>query len=386
VNVAVVLPELDPRSGGGFTFQQTLFKTLRALEHQTTHRFVYYVAERPDRTTGRIVAFRNSRRAAAARRSIRLLRDFQDRDLGVRLFAPRTWFERSLDANGVDLVWFATPFAQDCDRPYVFTVWDIEYLDQPWFPEVSRDGDWQRRHSHYSRYVPMATRVIVPSEAGREQLLRHFSLGPERVLVLHHPTPALADGEEAPDVLASHGIKPPYVFYPAQYWAHKNHVTLLDALRELPEFRLVCVGSDKGALRRVRRLVEEHGLGDRVHLLPFVSTSELVGLYRNAFALTYLSYFGPENLPPLEAFALGCPVVCADIPGAREQLGEAALFVPPADPRALAKAVTRLDDANVRELLVESGRRRAAELTSEAYVRGVFGFLDDFEPVRRCWS
>jgi glycosyltransferase involved in cell wall biosynthesis len=386
VNVAVVLPELDPRSGGGFAFQQTLFETLLALEQETAHRFVYYVAEPPDGTSGRMVAFRNSRRAAAARRSIQLLRDFQDRSLGARLLSPRTWFERSLDAHDIDLVWFATPYAQDCQRPYLFTVWDIEYLDQPWFPEVSQDGDWMRRHSHYSRYVPMATRVIVPSEAGREQLLRHFSLGRERVLVLHHPTPALAGVEEAPDVLASHGIEPPYLFYPAQYWAHKNHATLLEALRRLPELRLVCVGSDKGALGHVRRLVDEHGLRDRVHLLPFVSTSELVGLYRNAFALTYLSYFGPENLPPLEAFALGCPVVCAEIPGAREQLGEGALFVPPADPGAVANAVTSLSDASVRARLVESGRQRAAELTSDAYVRGVFGFLDEFEPVRRCWS
>jgi glycosyltransferase involved in cell wall biosynthesis len=386
VKVAVVLPEVDPHSGGGFAFQQTLFETLRTLEHETSHRFVYYVAGHSAGSESRIVRFHNSIWTAAGRRSAQLLRDFQDRGLGTRLLAPRTWFERSLDDNDVDMVWFATPFAQDCERPYLFTVWDIEFLDQPWFPEVSRDGEWQRRHRHYARYVPMATRVIVPSEAGRDQLLRHFSIGPERVLVLHHPTPALAGVADAPGVLTSYGLDTPYLFYPAQYWAHKNHATLLGALRKLRELQLVCVGSDKGALEHVRRLVDQHGLSDRVHLLPFVTMGELVALYRNAFALTYLSYFGPENLPPLEAFALGCPVVCAEIPGAREQLGDAALFVPPADPDAVAEAVTRLRDPSLRERLVEAGRVRASTLTSEAYVRGVFAFLDDLEPVRRSWS
>jgi glycosyltransferase involved in cell wall biosynthesis len=392
VNVAVVLPELDPRSGGGFAFQETLFATLRALEGETAHQFVYYSPQIPDAADESFVRFRNDKRAAAGRRFIQLVRDCQDRSLGLRVFAPRTWFERALRRNRIDLVWFATPFAQDCERPYIFTVWDLEFLDQPWFPEVSRDGEWQRRDRHYSRYIPPATRVIVPSEAGRDQLLRHFSLSPERVLVLHHPTPGFADADsDAGDVGGKYGIQSPYLFYPAQYWSHKNHVTLLHALKKINEegserFEVVCVGSDKGAFGHVQRLVGELGLDKEVRLLNFVPNDELVWFYRNAFALTYLSFFGPENLPPLEAFALGCPVVCGDIPGAREQLGDGALFVPPSDSEAVAEAVLRLRDDELRRRLVDAGRERAQEFTSEAYVRGVFRFLDEFELVRKCWS
>ena len=386
MKVAVVLPELNPQSGGGFAFQKALFDALVTLESETDHRFVYYVAERPAGGLRNVVELRNTTGAAAARRLAQLVRDAQDRGFGARAAAPRTWFEKSLSRNGVDLVWFATPFAQDCERPFIFTVWDIEFLDQPWFPEVSREGEWQRRHRHYARYIPQATRVIVPSEAGREQLLRHFSIGAERVLVLHHPTPTFGVGADPDVVVRKLGIESPYLFYPAQYWSHKNHVTLLEALRRLDGFRLVCVGSDKGGLDHVRRLVDGLGLAQRVRTLGFVDTDELVALYRGAFALSYLSYFGPENLPPLEAFALGCPVVCADIPGAREQLGEGALFVPPADAGAVAAAVLSLRDDDLRARLVDAGRERAQIFTSEAYVRGVVAFLDEFEAVRRCWA
>jgi len=386
VKVAVVLPELNVQSGGGFAFQETIFDALVSLEPETQHTFVHYVAELAGNAPANVVKLRNTTPAAAGRRVAQLVRDAQDRGFGARAMAPTTWFEKSLERNGIDLVWFATPFAQDCERPYIFTVWDLEFLDQPWFPEVSRDGEWQRRHRHYSRYIPQATRVIVPSESGREQLLRHFSIGTERVLVLHHPTPKFGEGVDPGAVLRKHGVEEPYVFYPAQYWSHKNHATLLDALMRLNGFQLVCVGSDKGALAHVRGLVEQLGLADRVRLLGFVEREELVVLYRGAFALTYVSYFGPENLPPLEAFALDCPVICAEIPGAREQLGEAALFVPPADASALAEAVKRLHDDGLRARLVGLGRERAQRFTSEDYVRGVFDFLDEFEPVLRCWS
>ena len=131
-------------------------------------------------------------------------------------------------------------------------------------------------------------------------------------------------------------LRAPYLLYPAQFWSHKNHATLLRALALLPEYTLACVGSDKGYLDHVRGLARELGVLDRVRFLGFVETDELVALYRGAHALVYLSFFGPENLPPLEAFALGCPVVQADVAGAREQLGDAALLVPPTDPRAVA--------------------------------------------------
>ena len=95
--------------------------------------------------------------------------------------------------------------------------------------------------------------------------------------------------------------------------------------RRAHDYELVLVGDDKGQAGHVASLVREMGLSDSVHQLGFVETEELVALYRGAHSLLYLS-FGPENLPPLEAYALGCPVVASDVPGAREQLGEAALL------------------------------------------------------------
>ena len=182
-----------------------------------------------------------------------------------------------------------------------------------------------------------------------------------------------------------------YLFYPAQFWAHKNHINLLHAVDRLANvygrsLDAVFVGADHGNLEHVKSVCSRLGLAGRVHFLGFVPRDDLVSLYREAFALSYVTFFGPENLPPLEAFALGCPVIASNVSGASEQLGDAAIFVDPRSPDDIASAVVRLrDEAGLRERLLVSGKEIARERSSESFVTGALAFLDDFEAVRRCW-
>jgi glycosyltransferase involved in cell wall biosynthesis len=150
---------------------------------------------------------------------------------------------------------------------------------------------------------------------------------------------------------------------------------------------LVFVGSNPGNLGHVRRVADELGLSKQTYFLGFVPREDLVDLYRHAFALTYVSFFGPENLPPLEAFALYCPVIASDVAGAREQLGDAALLVDPKDEEQMAKAIRSLhSDAVLRETLLKRGAERARKWTGDDFVRNVYAILDEFEPIRGRWD
>jgi glycosyltransferase involved in cell wall biosynthesis len=389
MKVAVVFYGLTPHGGGVFTFQRSLMDTLRALEPGSRHDFVFYSAGTPSGDP-RVIDIPVTRPAAVRKRGVEVVRAVQDRFSMPRV-TSRTWFERSLDEQGVDMVWFAANYAEDCGRPFLFTLFDLGHLVHPYFPEVSAHGEWERRHHHFSRNLPRAAGVIVPNEAGKQQLVRHYAIEDERIICLPHPTPEFALHDDGDDGDAQRrerlGVRGRYLFYPAQFWAHKNHYNALRALSALDaDYRLVFVGSDKGQEGHVSELVDELGLADRVQTLGFVETNDLVALYRGAHALLYPSFLGPENLPPLEAFALGCPVVASEVPGAREQMGDAALLVSPIDPEAMAAAVRRLEDEDERVRRVELGRRRAEQLTAEGYVRGVFAFLDEFEHIRRCWA
>ena len=150
---------------------------------------------------------------------------------------------------------------------------------------------------------------------------------------------------------------------------------------------LVLVGADRGTRAHVLREAEGLGVGGRIHILGFVDRDTLVALYQQAEALLFPSLFGPDNLPPLEAMALGCPVVAARVDGAEEQLGDAALLVDSLDASAYATAIRSLrDDPAMRAALVARGHIRARRWTATQYAAAGLALIDEhIAPVRALW-
>jgi glycosyltransferase involved in cell wall biosynthesis len=168
-------------------------------------------------------------------------------------------------------------------------------------------------------------------------------------------------------------------------------VNLLLALKELRDagtaIPLVLTGADYGNKVYVESTIDLLGLHDQVKILGFVDRKTLTALYQNALALTYVSFFGPENLPPLEAFALNCPVIASKVDGAEEQFGDAAILVDPANVDEIAAAIEKVyKSESLRKELAEKGKRRAASWTSIDFVRGALEIIKEFEPIRRTWG
>jgi glycosyltransferase involved in cell wall biosynthesis len=88
------------------------------------------------------------------------------------------------------------------------------------------------------------------------------------------------------------------------------------------------------------------------------------------------TFFGPTNIPPLEAWHLGRPVITSDIKGLREQNGDASVLVDPRSPQALAEAMTKVwrDEAFCAGL-VERGRKRLATYSWGTFIDSVTAVL-----------
>jgi glycosyltransferase involved in cell wall biosynthesis len=187
-------------------------------------------------------------------------------------------------------------------------------------------------------------------------------------------------------------IKGDFLLDPAQFWPHKNHVNLLRALdvlrqRDGLKLNLVLTGSDKGNQHYVRDKVREWELSDQVFDLGFVAREELNALYRGALALIFPSFFGPDNIPPLEAFALGCPVLASRIAGAEEQLRSAAMLFDPTDPTDIADKVLAVrSDPALRNRLREEGLKIAQIRSPEGYIAQIDEIMNDFAAIRQCWG
>jgi glycosyltransferase involved in cell wall biosynthesis len=240
-----------------------------------------------------------------------------------------------------------------------------------------------------------ASFVVCGTETGKREIEHFYQVPGERIRILPLPAPQWAlesPASHGDRICVKHRIPEEYLFYPAQFWPHKNHVGLLLAVRHLRDrhglvLPVVLVGTDMGNQAYIQQTVNDLDLTRQVYFLGFVSREDLACLYRNACALVYPSFFGPDNLPPLEAFALGCPVIAADVSGARELLGDGALFVDPRRPEHIAEAIKLIhDDRTLRENLVQRGLARASKWTGREYIKGIFSILDAFEAIRRTWS
>lgn len=289
-------------------------------------------------------------------------------------------------------MWFIVPLYMPVEVPFIFTMWDYAHRDHPYFPEVAQAGEWEARENYYTGVLKKAAYILIGTEAGKEELAAYYNLKKDRIRVIPFSTPQLdfvpADDTARAEVLCHK----PYILYPAQFWPHKNHIIILKAIKILRDsyaitLPVVFCGSDKGNLEYIKEKTEEYSLKDSVHFLGFVSLPELIRLYKDAFALVYATYFGPANLPPLEAMSLGCPVIASDISGASEQLGDAALYFPPESEAALAEALLKLlHQPDARQALIEKGFLQAAKYQNENYIKGIFKIIDDFAALRECWS
>lgn len=390
MRVAVFLDRYRPEDGGAFTMQADIFQALCRTAAKGKHQFVVVSLpsaeiENAAKTAG-MEWLAYSGPGLFEKISSFLVRTFPSLKKG-RL--GQNSLDSLLRNEGVELIWFVSPRAFETNLPYLTIVLDLQHRKQPWFPELRDRAEWETRERLLVPFLRKATGIVVGTEAGRREVSDFFRVPVERVYILPHPTPAYALNAAHMGNLPA-GLEPGYLFYPAQFWAHKNHVNLLLALKQLRDegktIRLVLTGSDYGNLAHIRQTISDLELQNQVNVLGFVSTQEMIALYQNALALTYVSFFGPENLPPLEAFALGCPVIAARVDGAEEQVGESALLVDPAKPEEIASAIRRVhEDASLRNELIEKGKARATNWTADHFIQGVLKIIDDFAPIRRNW-
>jgi len=307
------------------------------------------------------------------------------------------FFEKKLRFLHLAMLWFLSPHPYTQELPYALTVWDIQHRLQPWFPEVSNNGVWMQRELLTISHLQRATLLITGNNVGAMQISSAYSISLDRILVNSLPVPSDAveyrHNQNASETIRSwrDGIGQ-FILYPAQFWAHKNHKVLLDAIAQLAASsekvpKLVFTGSNKGNLEYIQDLTHQLKIDGYVINLGFVDRTDLLYLYSEASALVFPSMFGPDNIPPLEAMAIGCPVLVASDLGIREQLGSAAMHLSPTDPLEWADAITSLcQDFGLRKTMITQGKIKVKDCTTEGYINTVQARFLSFKKVRQTWS
>ena len=104
----------------------------------------------------------------------------------------------------------------------------------------------------------------------------------------------------------------------------------------------VFCGSDKGALASILALAKHLRVAHLVNYCGFVGSDEIPYLYAGALALVMPTYFGPNNIPPMEAMSLGVPVCYSEFSAFKEVMGDSVYYINLEDPASLASALASI--------------------------------------------
>ena len=391
INVALFYNSKNQTQGGGFTFQEEILNNVDLLKDKNISYTLICTQKKDnlfyEKHRNHFKKFITFKRNFLDRLRENLIRNFS-------FFSERSRYITKLDRicseNEIDLVLFLdNVHTIHTNFPFITIVYDIDHLKYPFFPEYSKDYKWYKRENSLSNHFKRASGIISGTDYGIDQIKEYYGIPKNKLFKIPHPVINLKSKKN--DVVDDKYIKNKFLFYPAQFWPHKNHKSLINLGKELKknfknDLKIVFSGSDKGNLNYIINEIKKNDLENTIVYLGFINQNQLYSLYKSCFALTYVSYGGPENLPPIEAFSLGCPVIATNHEGSREQLEDGAILIDPNNLNEFLNSINKLKDDKFKFNLLSKGYSIAEKRSINSFMTDLKQILFSYKKYITTWK
>jgi glycosyltransferase involved in cell wall biosynthesis len=378
IRVGFVLTFRDQEWLGGVSYFRNLFAAIRA---QPDRRIEPIIITRTDTAEGTLGAF-------GPGETIRTKLVEQDAITwkarrASQVFLARDYlFDRFLKRHDIRLLSHSGHLGRKSLIPTLTWIPDFQERTLPeFFSAAERDA----RARGLKEACAHASAILLSSHAARSDL---SAIDPgcavkSRVLQFVCSVPATL---LSPDELSRrYGFQGPYFLLPNQFWAHKNHLVVVEALARLRDagrrMLVLATGSPHdhrqphhfaAVLDRVREL----GVESEFRVLGLVPYIDLMSLMSESLAVTNPSLFEGWSTTIEEAKSMGKLAILSDIPVHREQAPDRAIFFDPKNPDALARALEEASsswDANAE--------RRHLQSAASALPRRVKTFAENYQTI-----
>ncbi len=194
---------------------------------------------------------------------------------------------------------------------FVSTLLDLEHFKHSIFPEITTK-DYEYREKLHFYALPKSLLIITSYASIKNEMCRHYSINKNKVIIIPY-TPGRFLKSKNLKLKKYQNFKN-YFFYPAQIWGHKNHIVILKAMSFLKEkyglvINLILSGRDRGYKKILMKYIKKNKLYKNVIFTGYVSSKEMDYLYQKCKCVIFTSLFGPNAIPPLEAWKYKKPII-----------------------------------------------------------------------------
>ena len=251
-------------------------------------------------------------------------------------------------------------------------------------PHLFSKAAWWKREIGFRAQVVGGRAIMLSSDDARNACERHYPATRGRTNTVHFAVPAgaIPDFSSSRTIADSYGLPPNFIFMPNQFWRHKNHALVLEALgilRARGILDVVVAASGKPHDPRApdyfpafNRMLKDRGLETSLRVLGLIPYAHLNALMRCCQAMLNPSLFEGWSTTVEEARALATPMLLSDLDVHREQMGSDARYFRRDSAEELADLLQSVPPYNgtARELALDAVHRSAANR--------MLGFTEDF--------
>ncbi len=248
--------------------------------------------------------------------------------------------------------------------PVIVTMHDLQEYH---FPQYFSLKDRLHRFINNKFSIYDSEHIFVSFEHVKNDVIKYFKIDSDKVSVCPPPFATnwfLNKSEtEWNQIQKIYNIEKDYLLYPAATWEHKNHITLLKAVKQIRNeglnIELICTGNKIKYYSIIFNKIEELKLSDVVHFLGIVPEEDLIGLYKNSSLVVIPSLYEAGSGPLYEAMRYQVPVICSNVTSLPDTVGNNEFLFDPKDVDALARQIKRgLKDVDFRKKNIENSKQR----------------------------
>ena len=180
-------------------------------------------------------------------------------------------------------------------------------------------------------------------------------------------------------VARDYSLPKDFVLFVGNVKPHKNLKNLLFALEKM-DLNLVIVGKKDGFITGdsvISEIIRRKNLSDRIFFTGYVKDADIAAIYNLAKLFVFPSLYEGFGIPPLEAQACGCPVVCSDAASLPEVCGDSVAYFDPYSVEDMRDKIQMvLDDENLQNELRAKGFENVKRFSWELSAKQIIEIME----------